>query len=204
MSTVLTLPLTPYYEIFSHECLWPQSILSHRGEYNILGFTDNSLQVNQIKTNNDGVPTGSVPVRDNDLGKLSPDFIEIKLDRVYNRIMFEYMFESGHVDLDIRFKVVLKNQFQMSMVNSRNFTFHAESHQYHENGLRTGKVEMVDKLTKGYDRTTLEAHFPHDNTIDEDSKMDVDGQTNDEPVNIVFTEEDLQNFDIGMGCYFVS
>ena len=170
----------------------------------ILGFTDNSLQVNQIKTNNDGVPTGSVPVRDNDLGKLSPDFIEIKLDRVYNRIMFEYMFENGHVDLDIRFKVVLKNQFQMSMVNSRNFTFHAESHQYHENGLRTGKVEMVDKLTKGYDRTTLEAHFQQDNTRDEDSKMDVDGENNDEPVNIVFTEEDLQNFDIGMGCYFVS
>ena len=74
------------------------------------------------------------------------------------------MFESSHVDLDIRFKVVLKNQFQMSMVNSRNFTFHAESHRYHENGLRTGKVEMVDKLTKGYDRTTLEAHFQQDNT----------------------------------------
>lgn len=166
-------------------------------ENQILGFTDNSLQVNQIKTNNDGVPTGSVPVRDNDLGKHSPDFIEIKLDRVYNRIMFEYMFESGHVDLDIRFKVVLKNQFQMSMVNSRNFTFHAESHQYHENGLRTGKVEMVDKLTKGYDRTTLEAHFQQDNTRDEDSKMDVDRQTNDEPVNVVFTEEDIQNFDIG-------
>jgi len=166
-------------------------------ENQILGFTDNSLQVNQIKTNNDGVTTGSVPVRDNDLGKLSPDFIEIKLDRVYNRIMFEYMFENGHVDLDIRFKVVLKNQFQMSMVNSRNFTFHAESHQYHENGLRTGKVEMVDKLTKGYDRTTLEAHFQQDNTRDEDSKMDVDGENHDEPVNIVFTEEDLQNFDIG-------
>ena len=35
------------------------------------------------------------------------------------------------------------------------------------------------------------------------SKMNVD-ETNDEPVNIVFTEEDLQNFDIGMVCYFVS
>ena len=140
------------------------------------------------------------------------------------------MFESGHVDLDIRFKVVLKNQFQMSLVDSRNFTFHAESHRYHENGLRTGKVQMVDKLTKGYDRTTLEAHFLPDNTRDEDSKTDIDGETNDEPVNIVFTEkdlpklkfknseetyeslhhnivfteEDLQNFDIGMGCYFVS
>ena len=152
--------------------------------------------MNQIKANNDG---GSIPVRDNDLGKRSPDFIEIKLDRVYNRIMFEYMFESGHIDLDIRFKVVLKNQFQMSMVNSRNFTFHAESHQYHENGLRTGKVEMVDKLTKGYDRTTLEAHFPLDNTRDEDSKMETDGPASDEAVNIVFTEEDLQSFDVGTG-----
>ena len=53
--------------------------------------------------------------------------------------------------------------------------------------------------SKGYDRTTLEVHFEQDNTRDEDSNMDVDGETNDEPVNIVFTEEDLQNFDIGMG-----
>ena len=114
------------------------------------------------------------------------------------------MFEIGHNDLDIRFKVVLKNQFDISMVNSRNFTFHADSHQYHENGLRTGKVEMVDRLTKGYDRTTLEAHFQQDNTRDDDAKMDVDGQTNEEPVNIVFTEEDLQNFDVGKGCNFVT
>ena len=139
-----------------------QSILSLKAKFYNLGFTDNSLQVYQIMADNDGVPIGSFPFRYNDLGKLPPDFIEIKLDRVNNRIMFEYMFGSGHVDLNIRFKVVLKNQFQMSMVNSRNFTFHAESRQYHENGLRTEKVEMVDKLTEGYDGTTLEAHFSQD------------------------------------------
>ena len=150
---------------------------------NFLGFTNNSLQVNQIKANNEG---RSIFVRDNDFGKLSPDFIQIKLDRIYNRIIFEFMFEIGYNDLDIRFKVVLKNQFDISMVNSRNFTFHADSLQYHENGLRTGKVEMVDRLTKGFDQTTLESHFQLDNT-------------NEEPMNMVLTEEELQHFDIGKG-----
>ena len=56
-----------------------------------LKFTDNSLQFNQVKTNNDGVTTGNVFFRETDLGKLTPDLIEIKLDRVYNRIMIEYM-----------------------------------------------------------------------------------------------------------------
>ena len=152
-------------------------------KFNTLGFTDNSLQVNQINANNEG---GSIPIRDNARGIQSTDFIEIKLDRVYNRIMFEYMFEDDQVDLDIRFKVVLKNQFDISMVNSRNFTFHADSLQYHENGLRTGKVEMVDRLTKGFDQTTLESHFQLDNT-------------NEEPMNMVLTEEELQHFDIGKG-----
>ena len=102
------------------------------------------------------------------------NFIKIKARELENILAFEYNFQSFR-DLEIRFKVIMRTQFDMSMCDTRGYQFSQTSHEYQHNGLRPGNPVLVRELTKGFHRTQVE-HY-HTSAVEEDD-MDTDMQTN--------------------------
>jgi len=80
----------------------------------------------------------------------TPDFIKINLDPIGNRINFEWSFlvtSCPDTDrIEARFKIILRNQLDVSTLDTRDYMIHSDSHQFHYNGNRIGRPAVTNEL----------------------------------------------------------
>ena len=85
----------------------------------------------------------------------------------------------------------MKDQFDMSMCDTRNYQFNQSSHQFHSNGYRIGFPTIVDHLDKGFSRTGSIEHY-HYNAVDEseDINDDIPSHIEDSSGNVQAPSDD--------------
>ena len=104
----------------------------------MLGLIAESLTMTKGKTN---TPEESE--------ETSPDHIEVSSDVVNNTIDIKYFIVGSCDDLEIRFKIMMKSELSISMIEKRNVKIDPEAHTFHRNGY-TIENDLCSVLHKGF------------------------------------------------------
>ena len=81
--------------------------------------------------------------------EISPDNVEISSDVVNNTIDIKYFIVESCDDLEIRFKIMMKSELSISMIDKRNVKIDPEAHTFHRNGFTT-ENDTCAVLHKGF------------------------------------------------------
>jgi len=81
--------------------------------------------------------------------EISPDNIEISSDVGNNTIDIKYFIAESCDDLQIRFKIMMKSELSISMMEKRNVKIDPEAHTFHRNGFTT-ENDTCSILHKGF------------------------------------------------------
>ena len=93
--------------------------------------------------------TGKRNLRGESDEEISPDNVEISSDVVNNTIDIKYFIVESCDDLEIRFKIMMKSELSISMIEKRNVKIDPEAHTFHRNGY-TIENDLCSVLHKGF------------------------------------------------------
>ena len=86
--------------------------------------------------------------------EISPDHIKVSSDVVNNTIDIQYFIVESCEDLEITFKIMMRSELKISLIERRNIKIGPEAHTFHRNGFTT-ETETCHVLHKGFRISTI-------------------------------------------------